>query len=522
MNLTSWWRADARQWRTIAVLASLAACVAVASTYRVFSNMFDEPAHIATGMELLSYGTYTYEPQHPPLGRIASAVGPWFAGARATGQPLMFNEGRTILGFGEHYERMLALARLGQLPFLIIVLATTWYWARWLADARTAAIAVLFVATNSNVLAHAGVAGTDIAPAAMMPAALLAWTRLLEAPDYRRALVTGLAVALSLLAKFSAMAHLGFAAVAIALVLWRQRGARGAVQRRVHLAPYVGAAALVGFVVVWGVYQFTVGRVGSLTLPAPALWRGLQAFFSHATGGHNAFLLGEVRSTGWWYFDLVALAVKTPLPLLLLGLGGLAFVVARRREPLALAAVFGVLSVLIVNSITRVENGIRMSLPLYVPLAVLAAVAFWTILDRVIQASYRRALAAALLVWMLAEPVRIHPDHIAYFNQVAGPHPEEILVDSNLDWGQDLYRLRDVMSQLPIDSLRIHYFGSASIRAVGVPRTRRLQEHERARGWVGASETFYAGVWADTSLSWLRTHQPVARVGRSIRLYRID
>jgi hypothetical protein len=473
-------------------------------------------------MELLTYGTYTYEPQHPPLGRMASAIGPWLAGARATGQPLMFNEGRTILGTGEHYERMLVLARLGQLPFLIIVLITAWYWARWLADERTAAMAVVFVATNSNVLAHAGVAGTDIGPAALMPAALLAWTRLLESPNYRRALVTGVALALCLLAKFSAMAYLVPAAVATALAFRLRRGASGAAERRAHLAPYIGAAALVAFVVVWGMYQFTIGRVGSLILPAPALWRGLQAFFSHATGGHDAFLLGEVRSTGWWYFDLVALAVKTPLPLLLLGLGGMAFVVAKRREPLALAAVFGVLSVLIVNSITRVENGIRMSLPLYVPLAVLAAMAFWQAMHRVTRVSFRRALAAATVIWMLAEPVRIHPDHIAYFNQVAGPHPEEILVDSNLDWGQDLYRLRDMMAELPIDSLRIHYFGSASIRAVDVPRTRRLQQHERARGWVAASETFYAGVWADTSLSWLRAHEPVARVGRSIRLYRID
>ena len=503
-------------------MASLLACAAVVSTYRVFSNMFDEPAHIAAGMELLTYGTYTYEPQHPPLGRIGSAVGPWLAGARSTAQPLMFNEGRTILGAGERYERMLALARAGQLPFLLVILFTTWYWARWMADERTAALAVVFVATNPNILAHAGVAGTDIAPAAMMPAALLAWTRLLDQPSYRRAFATGLFVALCALAKFNAMAYLLPAAVAVALVYWSTRGREHAVRRRLAYAPFIGVAAVTAFLVTWGIYQFSVGPVGSLTLPAPALWLGLQHLFSHASSGHTAFLLGEVRSTGWWYFDLVAMAVKTPLPLLLLGLGGLAVAVVRQRSPLSLAAVFGVLAVLLVNSMTPVENGIRLSLPLYAPLAVLAALAFWFLMDRVSSPLYRKALTAAVALWVLAEPVRAHPDHIAYFNQLAGQHPEEILVDSNLDWGQDLYRLRDVMSELPIDSLRIHYFGSASIAAVGVPRTRRLQQNERVRGWVGASETFYAGVWADTSLNWLHAYQPVARVGRSIRLYRID
>jgi hypothetical protein len=104
---------------------------------------------------------------------------------------------------------------------------------------------------------------------------------------------------------------------------------------------------------------------------------------------------------------------------------------------------------------------------------------------------------------------------------LAGPRPERILVDSNLDWGQDLYRLRDVTQAIGDDSLRIHYFGTAEFVAVGLDRTRRLAPNERPTGWVAASETFYAGVWADTALYWLRAHEPVARVGRSIRLYRI-
>ena len=78
-----------------------------------------------------------------------------------------------------------------------------------------------------------------------------------------------------------------------------------------------------------------------------------------------------------------------------------------------------------------------------------------------------------------------------------------------------------VANALHMDSLRVHYFGTAEFRAVGLERARRLAPNERVTGWVAASETFYAGVWADSALHWLHAYEPVARVGHSIRLYYI-
>ena len=110
------------RWRAVTALVACLATLAVVSTYPVFSQMWDEPAHIAAGMEWLSRGRYTYEPQHPPLARVAAAVGPYLAGARTTGQPKLYGEGRALLGEGAHYHRMLTLARLGMLPFLWLTL----------------------------------------------------------------------------------------------------------------------------------------------------------------------------------------------------------------------------------------------------------------------------------------------------------------------------------------------------------------------------------------------------------------
>jgi hypothetical protein len=297
-------------------------------------------------------------------------------------------------------------------------------------------------------------------------------------------------------------------------------------------------------------YRFDVGPVGGVTVPAPAFWTGLRDFFRHGTGGHPSYLFGQVRLGGWWYYDLVALTVKTPIPLLLFSALGSWLVVAevrqvRREAPaqnvlrhlerqapaqnatqperdslLRIAPLIGVLSIIGLASATPVDLGVRLDLPVYPLMAILAALGLSAALARARTLVPRVALAC-LGAWAAAVPIAAHPDHIAYFNMLAGREPSRILVDSNLDWGQDLYRLREVVDSLGVDSLRVHYFGTAEFAAVGLERTRRLRPDERATGWVAASETFYAGVWADTSLAWLHAFEPVRRVGKSIRLYHI-
>lgn len=521
MNLTSTWRlaSDSRSWRAIALVVTVTAVMAIVSTYHVFNNMYDEPAVVAAGMEWVSRHSYTYEPQHPPLGRIAAAIGPFLSGGRHIGESLMYVEGRRILGSGEHYWHMLTLARVGELPFFVILLFTTWYWAKRLANERAAALAVFFAAANPNILAHAGIAGIDIGPAAFMPAALLAWTMWLEEPSLRRSVALGALAAVAGLTKFTALAYWLPAAIGVAIFVVARRRRETDRAQGTRLTRPILVAVAIAAVITWATYRFSVGRVGPLVLPAPEFFEGLGAFFRRGARGHPAYLLGRVRVGGWWYYDLVVVLVKTPLPLLVLGGLG-CWVAIRSRAPEAIAAVLGIGSVLLIATVTPVDIGVRLLLPMYPLLAILAALGFAWAWERARTVATKFAVAA-LLVWTAIEPVSMHPDHIAYFNQLAGPEPERVLVDSNLDWGQDLYRLRDAVTELRMDSVRVHYFGTAEFSAVGLEHARRLRPNERATGWVAASETFYAGVWADSALNWLHAFTPVGRVGHSIRLYYI-
>jgi hypothetical protein len=513
----------------LAVVAAAAGVLMVVSTYETFSNTYDEPAHVAAGMEWLSRGTYTYEAQHPPLGRIAAAIGPYLHGDRSIGDPSIFREGAKLLGRGDHYRVTLALARLGELPFFLLICGVVWAWGRRLADERGGAIAVLLATTNPNLLAHAGLATTDIALTATMTAALFAFVVWLERPRWKISALLGAALAFCITSKFSALAFLAPAAAAILVA--RHYAVRERALRVRATATGVAIALLTAATLVWGVYRFDVGIVSSeagFTLPAPAFFRGILMFVSHGSGGHPAFLLGELSMTGWWYYFPVALLVKTPLPLLLFSLLG-AFVAMRdlraRRNWSGAALVSGVISILAVAAASKVDIGVRLVLPVYPLLAILGATGAIELWDHVKSTVEQQRVARATVATALASTIFIaagaHPDHLAYFNPLAGSNPERVLVDSNLDWGQDLYRLGDTVRRMHIDSLRVAYFGYANFAAAGVPNAKIMFTTERPTGWIAASKTMLAGVWVGSGYAWLQNYQPVGQVGSSLVLYYI-
>src|SRR5215203_2919980 len=152
------WRMTRGRWRFATALVACLGTVAIVGTYPVFSQTWDEPATLATGMEWLSTGEYHYEAQHPPLARVASAFLPYLRGARSLGSHSMYDEGRALLGEGAQYRRTLFLARLGTLPFFWLMLVVCAAWGARICGGAGAAVAAFFVAANPNVLAHAGIA----------------------------------------------------------------------------------------------------------------------------------------------------------------------------------------------------------------------------------------------------------------------------------------------------------------------------------------------------------------------------
>jgi len=568
----------------LAAFLILIAAARVIATYRVFSQTADEPAHVAAGMEWLDKQRYTIDITHPPLSRLAFSLVPFLEGARFPDTDNLVQAGNDLFHWQDRYRHNLASARLGNLPFLILACIVVFSWAGQLFGRNAALAALAFFSTLPPVLAHAGLATTDMAVTACLPIALFNWWRWLERPTIGRGVLLGLTLGLAILAKFSTLLFFPAAATAMLLVsLWQTRARHenitGSFERvevgdpsadplREHgrsttprsarrSAPLrlrsMLLAIVAGFLLVWAGYRFSfetlhdahpearaiidhfaarislgevpAGLTREWQMPAPALILGAAIVQRHNESGHDAYLLGDYRRTGWWYYFPVALLVKTPIPFLFLLVYWFAIVLRKRevdREAVAVSA--AAVAVLAVCLTSRINIGVRHILPIYPLLSILAGRAAILLWQRYRSALGRLAVGL-LFFWQAGTGIVAHPDYLPYFNKLGGDHPELVLLDSNLDWGQDLIRLKKALKRWHVDELHIAYAGSADLGRHDLPRLHELKRYEPVTGWVAISETKLKDPGSPQdrgeAYGWLRFYNPVARVGRSILLYYI-
>ena len=345
-----------------------------------------------------------------------------------------------------------------------------------------------------TVLAHAGLATTDMGLAACLCAAFFAMLVWAEEPAPVRGVVFGLCTATALLSKFTAIGFLpAAAAVAFLFYLAAERpGMAKLIQLAKERAASFGIAAAVCLFSIWAVYFFSVGKVPywNVTLPAWEYFDGIRVAMLHNTQGHPAYLLGEPRTFGWWYYFPVALAVKTPIAFLLLLFVGLwACWKKRARLPWLLPAALAI-GVLAPAMSGNVNIGVRHVLPVYLAFSIIAALGFVHLLRRAGAAKWG---AGVLALWLAATGVIHHPDYIPYFNELV-PFPQDrVLCDSDYDWGQDLKRLSARLHQLGATQVNYGYLVSTDnmfLEAyVGMPAITAIHPLKPAEGWTAVSPT---------------------------------
>ena len=518
----------------VALALILIATLRIVSTYTVFNHTSDEPNHIACGMEWLDKGTYTYETQHPPLARIAAALGPFLLGIRSQGAVApdttsVSKEGIAILYSGHHYDLTLALARAGILPFFWIACLVVYWWGRRYFD-RTVAVAAVFLFSFLPVtLAHGGLATTDMALAAFTGAAFLSAIVWLEQPSVRNSAIFGACTALAVLSKLSAPVFL--AAAFLLAFLWHAWAVRpqpvlsASTARRLMkpLAIVIGVA----FLVIWAGYRFSVGKVGGIPLPAPQLFTGWQAVMRHNQQGHPNYLFGEFRVHGFWDYYLVVLAVKTQLAFLLLAGAGV-WTLLRRPNPYRLAwlpLIFS-LAILVVAMCSNINIGARHILPIYIGLSLAAAAGVARLWELRAGRKWLVGVLGAMLFWDAGASLMSHPDYLAYFNELAGSQPENILVDSNLDWGQDLKRLGERLRQAGAREVHFNQFWIADLeKEHGFPPVREMDFSQPSPGWNAVGLTYWRIVRLQLHQMYPRAQfwpdriPPTERVGKSILLW---
>lgn len=553
--------------RVLLAVAILVPTLLAASTWHLFGHTWDEPEHLAAGIELVDRGRYEYDTEHPPIGRIMMAIGPYLAGARSWGTPPPdgVQEGVDILYRSGHYDEYLTLARLGMLPFFVLLLWSMWLWARRIAVTDSEALlAVVMLGTVPPIIGHAALAALDVAAAGTTLLALYCLQRWIVSGRWRDAAWFGLATGLAVGTKFSSIPFIALGLV----VLAGMRLLRGAFDAPSQRWPVISAGAKVGglalaavvsffpIVLAYGIhsadptlvtrrfdwaisylfhghgwaYDFAAATAAHVWLPRAfkLLVEGVTALKAHNDTGHVSFLLGHVQANGWWYFYLVALAVKTPLPLLVTGPVGVGVMTRdgwRERDLWRLApAVLFVTLLAFASTFSHINIGIRHMLILYPLLALGAAyllARLWRALATVRSpriANVGRAVIVVLVGWQVSLLWAAYPDYLPYFNETVSD-PSHVLVDSDLDWGQDLRRLERALAELKVKKVSLAYAGTADLGREALPPFDRLAPGQAAKGWIAI--TALAREHSLKGYAWLDAYKPIEKVGKTIDLYYI-
>jgi 4-amino-4-deoxy-L-arabinose transferase-like glycosyltransferase len=522
---------------TLAALLIAIGAIRMATTFRIFSATNDEATHVGAGLELFQYHRYLLLRENPPLPRVVFSAAPWFGGMRYNPRGTFTDQIHSVFYDHGDYRTDLVLARAGTVVFFVIAAIALFFAARdALGDAGALTATFLFT-MEPIILGYSSLATHDGASVAGLAVALLAFGRWLREPGIKQALVFGAAFGFSIDCKFSSIVFVPVACLAITAVrLFRDAGLRQRFARAV--ATMVPVAAVTLMVVLAG-YGFTVGTFGELDpfrnafgpatqhllarigpqtpLPASDFFVGIATLMKIDKEGFLTFLCGKTSTTGfWWYFPF-AITIKTTIAALVLFVAGLWFALRDRtlRGPFAewgLAA----LGIVLVSMPTALDVGIRYLLPFYVPFAIASAA---TVLAMMRASRTAATIAVALLVCHLGASALAHPDYFPYFNAFAGKDPSRYLVDSNIDWGQDVLRLRSVARREHMPSLTISLMGPADYEALGFPTVYNADPWAKSHGWVAISDHSYQMTKTQGGWRWLP--DAYERVGKSIRLYHV-
>lgn len=521
---------SSRRWELLAVggLLVLHWTLAVTSSLEK-SPTFDEGAHVVAGYTYWSAGDYRFNPESGVLVQRWAALplllldvdvpGPDYLPRRignvwVTSQHVLFE-------LGNDTESMLFAAR-GMIALLSVALGGLVYgWSRRLFGVSGGLLSLVLYAWSPTMLAHGRMVTADLGAALFFLLAVGAIGRLLTRVTPARLLAAGGAVAGLVLTKTSWLLILPMAVLLAAWHLlrsarWKVRlGSRRWTARtagsRLALAAVV-TAVVTGLVVtaIWSAYGWRYRAAGDADaggtfvhtwesrlagsgpaapairfardhrlLPEAFLWG--TAYTLLTTRERDAFLCGEHRSTGWAVFFPFVFLVKTPLPLfglLLLaaaagpwrrsGRGG------RRTAPLwVLLGVYGASAVA-----SPLNLGHRHLLPLYPVLFILAGrAAGWWRVPRAGKPGAALKGAVVLLAGLFAaDSWLVRPHYLSYFNlMIGGPADAwHCVVDSSLDWGQDLPALASELARLRGEAgaesppVYVAYYGSAVPAYYGV------------------------------------------------------
>ena len=525
------------------LLSQLVAGVLAASRLTV---THDEYWHIPVGLLNWKTGRFDLEPLNPPLLRMWATWPLLFTTAESPRTEPTSDLGR----FGDEFlaanlrsfDRYVFLARI---PIVLLTIAAgallaRWAW-EWYGPWGACLVAWLW-SRDPNVTAHGSLVTTDAGGAAFWMATLYVGWRFARQPTLRRAIVVGVVLGLAQAAKFTCVLLLP----CLVAVWFFERWQNLSVQPidRKTLAKHWCVLLLAAVLSLNAAYlfrgtgaslksvefasqsartwQLRLGPLASLPVPLPRDFViGIDRQKAIMEADHPVFLDMEWRTSKFPQYYLMTLVYKLPHSTQVLLVWTIVGAVWLRRYHTSPTRQRGIdandsstpnngiprwrvglvwrqrlmlllPTILLIGmaSTSGMQLGVRYILPalplLFLGIGEIAADWDWP--------RFGRQQIAVVALLLVCDPWRVHPEYLAYFNELAGgvEGGRAHLLDSNLDWGQDLHELNHFLHEHPIPSMTLAYFGTMPPEALGIRYTLPPSGTPQP-GWHAISVNFVMG-----------------------------
>lgn len=575
----------------------------------VHSPMTDEIGHFAAGLGHWRYGDFELYNVNPPLARTIGTLPvylfmPWdddaFGKSYSSvgssydkhGAPVSHRK-EFLIGdqlfkqIEQSYLFWLITARWACVPFSCLGAWVCFNWASDLYGTKAGFTALVLWCTSPLVLAFGGALTPDVPSGAMGILAMYRYWKWTTDCTWANAYLAGLAIGLAELTKSTwILLHPMLFLIGLGLCLTRLN--------RLSIAAQCAFQLTIAWIVLLAGYGFTdqfkplgecefsspqlqireYSESGELrnvvtnrfrdtwmaTIPVPLpteLVRGVDTQESAmASQTIVGFLCGELRLGGWWYYYLVVLAVKCTVGEL--GLFAIATLGACRSDTWSISRLFRMDLLLLLGPVVlylgllSYHTGLNRHARYMVQFLPFCFV--WA--SQAINFFPHRLLlrfgTVALLVFGSLSSLFYFPHSLSYFNELFGGPSQghKYLSGTNIDWGHNVYYLRDEIKRRRWDSVGMSLWTRYDLKLAGIeaqitkiPKLKRVDVETLERiedeakvlqpgryavsvcivqGTMGFSETAKKGVPIDNGMTYFQDFKPVGHVGYSIWLYELS
>lgn len=501
-----------------------------------------------------------------------------------------------IYNSGNDAQEITHAVKLPMLIFFILSAALIFRWGYELYGSRGAFLALILFAFSPTVVAHSRFVTTDMAALFGILYATYFFVRYLRSDTRKNFWLASIFFGVALLAKFSTILLAPFF-ILLALV-YSIVNREKIVNSYFPLLNSILVMLIGVLLVVWPVYYLHVKNYPperqkrdtqvilqtvfgdstdrynfiikpiNYTSDKPAIRAlsqyglGLARVFHQTSEPHYVYFLGDVTTYGSRIYFPVVYFLKEPLAWWLLAMIAMLFIAWQVNGPSKKSfrgwgkvvrehfVEFALVLWLLIywgSSIKSTLNiGVRHLLPVYPFMILLVSGQLSKLGSRVHGLGSRKLLTiyyllfSTLLSWYVIENIKIFPHYLTYFNQVVGgpDNGYKYVVDSNLDWGQDLVRFSKWVKKNNIQRIETDYFGWADPYYYMGTAYERLWSgkylnaqdfiaRNQTDGWLAVSATFLMGSegpannYNPNNYLWLQSYEPISKIGNSIFVYRI-